>query len=82
MTYDSDTWGGPQLLDGVSYQTFCGGGSSDGCTTRDIGLGINLNPREGYHRVVQLPASQFHGVPILASNHASAKCNRFGDLAW
>ena len=49
MTYDSDTWGGLQLLDGVSYQTFCGGGSSDSCTTRDIGLGITLNPREGYH---------------------------------
>jgi hypothetical protein len=48
MTYDSDTWGGSQIIDGVSYQTYCAGGSVS-CTTRDIGTGFTLNSRAGYH---------------------------------
>jgi hypothetical protein len=47
MTYDNDTPGGAQDIDGSSYLTYCGAGAS--CTTRDIGSGVTLNGRVGYH---------------------------------
>ncbi len=45
-TLDNDYWGGPQSIDGVAYQTYCGG--NGGCTQTNWNGGT-LNPRAGYH---------------------------------
>lgn len=45
-TLDNDYWGGAQSIDGVAYQTYCGG---NGDCTQTSWNGGTLNPRTGYH---------------------------------
>lgn len=48
MTIQNDNWGGTQMIDGQSYQTYCAGGGSGQCATRVWGGG-SLYSRAGYH---------------------------------
>ena len=42
----NDQWGGLQLIDGLNFQTYCGG---NGDCTHTNWAGGQLNPRAGYH---------------------------------
>jgi hypothetical protein len=46
-TWEHDSWGGIQTIDGESYQTYCGGGSTSCVDT--VWGGGSLSAREGYN---------------------------------